>query len=372
MPNSRDVPKYQWIRDEILSWIEAGSISPGDKLPIESDLATQFSASRQTIRQAVGELVTKGYLERIQGSGTYYVGQPVINATTTNSGIIAIVTTYISDYIFPHIIRGIEERLRADGYSPLLFTTQNDVAKERKALEDILSKSVDGVIAETTKSAYPNPNIDLFKQLQAQGTPVVMIHAAYPDLVTPIIEVDDRKGAYLAVKYLLDNGHTHIGTIMKMDDRQGLRRMEGFLQALTEAGITYNSDHVAFYTTEQQTTICKTYAQGLLRMDSTMRPTAVFCYNDQIATHLMMALRDSNLSIPDDISVIGFDDAPIAAQSYPGLTSIEHPKHAMGEAAAEAVLRLIHRETIPEPVNTFVPKLVERNSVRNLRVSSMI
>lgn len=372
MSNSREVPKYQWIRDEILSWIEAGSITPGDKLPIESELATQFSASRQTIRQAVGELVTKGYLERIQGSGTYYVGQPVLNINSANSGIIAIVTTYISDYIFPHIIRGIEERLSADGYSPLLFTTQNDVAKERKALEDILSKSVDGIIAEATKSAYPNPNIDLFKQLQLQGTPVVMIHATYPDLVTPIIEVDDRKGAYLAVKHLLNNGHTHIGTIMKMDDRQGLRRMEGFLQAITEAGSTYNSDHVAFYTTEQQTTISSNYAQSLLRMDPLTRPTAVFCYNDQIATHLMMALRDSDVSIPDDISVIGFDDAPMASQSYPSLTSIEHPKYAMGEAAAETVLHMIHRETVSEPVHTFLPKLVERNSVRNLRISNMI
>ena len=366
MTTSREVPKYQLIRDEILSWVQSGTISPGDKIPIEADLATQFSASRQTIRQAVGELVQRGFLERIQGSGTYCIGQPTPVANQSASGIVGVMTTYISDYIFPHIIRGIEERLSENGYSPLLFTTQNDVSRERKALKDILSKGVDGIIAEATKSAYTNPNMDLFHQLEAQGIPVVMLHATYPNLHMPVIEVDDRQGAYLAVRHLIELGHQQIGVIMKMDDRQGLRRMEGFLLALNESGYTYDSDHIAFFTTEQQTTIATNYVQSLQQMAPERRPTAVFCYNDSIATYLLTALREHDLSVPEELSVVGFDDAPMAAQSYPPLTTVEHPKHAMGTYAGDLILQMIRREPVTQRVFTYTPKLVVRSSVRSL------
>ena len=366
MTHSREIPKYQWIRDEILSLIQAGAIRPGDKIPIESALATQFFVSRQTIRQAVGELVQCGFLERIQGSGTYYIGQPTPSANHPARGIIGVITTYISDYIFPHIIRGIEERLSAKGYSPLLFTTQNDVGKERKALEDIMSKGVDGIIAEATKSAYPNPNIDLFHQIQSKGIPVVMLHAAYPDLEVPVIEVDDRRGSYEAVRHLIELGHHRIGTIMKMDDRQGLRRMEGVLLALNESSYTYDSDHIAFYTTEQMTTIAANYAQSITRMRQSQRPTAVFCYNDLIATQLLTVLREHAIAVPDKLSIVGFDDAPMAAQSYPLLTTVEHPKYSMGTLAGDWMLQMIRREPVLQQVHTFTPNLVQRSSVRAL------
>ena len=230
-----------------------------------------------------------------------------------------------------------------------------------------MTKGVDGIIAEATKSAYANPNIDLFKQLQARGIPVVMIHATYPDLHIPVIEVDDRRGSYLAVRHLIELGHHRIGAIMKMDDRQGLRRMEGFLSALNESGLTYNSDHVAFYTTEQQSSISVSYVHGLTQMDTVERPTAIFCYNDSIATHLLSALRQNDLSVPEDISVVGFDDAPMASQSFPPLTTIEHPKHEMGTLAADTILHLIRREPVRELVYTFNPHLVERSSVRSMQ-----
>ncbi len=364
MSKAREVPKYQWIRDEILTRIESGSIHPGDKLPIEADLAHEFSASRQTIRQAIGELVQRGILERIQGSGTYYIGEPEKPSNQPASGIIGVITTYISDYIFPDIIRGIEERLSEEGYSPLLFTTQNDISKERKALEDILAKGVDGVIAEATKSAYPNANVDLLNRIQSLGIPVVMLHASYPDLPMPVIEVDDRQGAYEAVHYLTELGHRRIGAVMKMDDRQGLRRMEGFLLAHNQVGCTYDANHIAFYTTEQRSSIAESYAKNLASMEMEHRPTAVFCYNDQIAAQLLTALRLFHLSVPEDLSIIGFDDANVAAQCYPPLTTVEHPKHAMGTLASDWVIQLIRKNPIVEQSYNFIPHLVKRSSVR--------
>lgn len=364
MVQRRELPKYQMIRDELLSWIEVRSLVPGDRLPTEADLAEHFVVSRQTIRQAVGELVQKGVLERIQGSGTYYRGRLGSNTERTSSGMIGVITTYISDYIFPHIIRGIEERLSANGYSPLLFSTQNDPKKERKALESLFEKGVDGVIAEATKSAYTNRNADLLYQLEERNIPIVMLHATYPDLSVPLVEVDDRYGGYLATKHLVDLGHTRIGAILKMDDRQGLRRMEGYLRALSESGRTFNSDAVAFYATEEGDSVVSSYGMRIMQLEPAARPTAVFCYNDTIATELISELGNKGLVVPRDISIIGFDDAPLASRSHPPLTTIEHPKYDMGVQAGDLILQLMKHEETIQRVYTFTPKLIIRASTQ--------
>gem|GEM_PF-3797167 len=227
MADKRGIPKYRVVKDALLTWITEGRLLPGDKLPIEDELAETFVVSRQTVRQAVGELVTEGIMQRKQGSGTYFQGMPapVREKTDTARHIIGIVTTYISDYIFPSIIRGIEERLSTDGYSPLLFSTQNDSLTERRALKSILAHGVEGVIVEPTKSAVPNYNADLYTELKQRCIPVVLLHARYDDLPAPVIGVDDLHGAVLATRHLLEQGHKRIGAIMKIDDKQGVLRL---------------------------------------------------------------------------------------------------------------------------------------------------
>ncbi len=368
MSTKRRIPKYQVIKDTLLSWGKEGQLTPGSKLPIEGELAKIFSASRQTVRQAVGELVQEGILERKQGSGTYLRDRRTNSASPTVEAqyIIGVITTYISDYIFPHIIRGIEERLSIDGYSPLLFSTQNDPQKERRALEAILARSVDGVIVEPTKSAVTSTNGDLFAELQTRGIPVVMLHATYDELDVPKIEVNDHLGAVLATEHLISLGHTKIGGIMKIDDKQGMRRFEGFLHA----GGTFTNDLMSFYTTEGQLLVCQQYVDRLMKMTPTERPTAVFCYNDAIASDFIVKLRERGFSVPNDISVIGFDDSQLATLSSPPLTTIEHPKMSMGIKAAETILQLLHDPDSSRSISTytFQPQLVIRESTQELRI----
>src|SRR5690606_20734577 len=153
-------PKYQRIVDDIKSHILSGEYKTGDQIPTESALQDTYPVSRQTVRKAILELANEGFLRSEKGSGTYVSNQYKSKANgNMNNKTIGVITTYISDYIFPSIIRGIESRLNEDSYSLLLASTNNDVAQEKKALEMMLSYGVDGLIVEPTRSNVDNLNI---------------------------------------------------------------------------------------------------------------------------------------------------------------------------------------------------------------------
>jgi GntR family transcriptional regulator of arabinose operon len=374
MARSRGTPKYRQIVQELRAWMESGEIGPGDKLPVETELAGKFRVSRQTVRQAVGELVREGLLERKQGSGTYVQfprpQKGTEEAVQAGARIVGVVTTYISDYIFPHIIRGIEERLRSQDYSPLLFSTQNDQMKERQALESLLKSPAAAIIVEPTKSALPNPNLDLYSALKERRIPVVMMHAGYDEWDAPVVRIDDRVGVRLAVEHLARLGHRRLGALLKSDDKQGLYRLQGLLEGIVQDALSLDAGWLRFFGTETRESAVALYAQRLEKTGPAERPTAVFCYNDAIASDLIRHLRDFGIPVPEKISVVGFDDSSLAAAAYPMLTTVEHPKFAMGVKLADVILRMLEAggdpaqapDTHPRDDYVFVPRLRVRDS----------
>ena len=159
--------KYQKVIDWISENIDSGSLKSGEKIPSENELCDMFGLSRQTIRHAIQKLSEEGLLESRRGSGTYVADQC---ADDSNKSVVAVVTTYVDDYIFPSTIRGIESTLSSKGYSMQLSFTNNTTGKERQILEDLLERSdVAGVIMEPVKSALPNPNIGLYRKLIDKG-----------------------------------------------------------------------------------------------------------------------------------------------------------------------------------------------------------
>lgn len=117
------MPKYKQLIDEILLWVHSGRLQPEDQMPSEHEIARQFGLSRQTVRQALSELEKEGVLFRLQGKGTF-VAQ-----------MIRMITTHISDYIFPDIVRGTESALRRRGYGLLLASTDNSKERERESMD---------------------------------------------------------------------------------------------------------------------------------------------------------------------------------------------------------------------------------------------
>lgn len=355
---SRRIPKYMALKNELLSWFEAGRLETGKQVPSEHEIAEQFGVSRQTVRQAFGELEKEGWLERIQGKGTFARNPKRWESEKVKT--IGIITTYISDYIFPHIVRGAEAELRSKGYRLLLSSTDNNKEKEMESLRLMTSQPLSGLIIEPTKSAEGNPNLGYFLSLQERGIPYLMINEKYRELECPCLKVDDESGGYMAAKHMLEKGHTSIAGFFKRDDLQGVNRLKGFLRAHREAGISPAPERVITYTTEQKADLPLKRAVEMLRLPAEGRPTAMVGYNDELAVLLMQAASRCGLRIPEDVSIVGFDDSSLASGLK--LTTLTHPKTQMGEMAARQLIQMIEQGGVFEDT-VYLPELVERESV---------
>ncbi|MDQ0338626.1 GntR family transcriptional regulator of arabinose operon [Caldalkalibacillus uzonensis] len=361
----KQLPKYLQLKQEILSWIHTGRLKPGDQMPTEHDIADQFGMSRQTVRQTLGVLEQEGWLKRIQGKGTF-VSQPLPIREKKNNHTIGMVTTYISDYIFPHIVRGAEAALRKKGYHLLLASTDNNKTEERASLQKMLEQPLSGLIIEPTKSALGNPNLHYYLSLEQNHIPYIMINARYPELNCPSVEVDDELGTFLGTEHLIQLGHRKIAGFFKTDDVQGVRRLKGFIRAHQTYHIPLHPESVIQYQTEEKWS--KPYETALsLLSQPEERPSALVCYNDELAVHLLEAVRKVGLDIPGDLSIVGFDDSPLATATEVKLTTLTHPKEELGSKAAEMLLNMINRqEKMDAETVVYKPELVVRESTKKI------
>lgn len=357
IPNS-PAPKYYQLKEYIKGLMQRGELVPGSQLPSEHMLANQFKLSRHTVRQALGELENEGLIYREQGRGTFC-------STRKNNGkiTIAVVTTYISEYIFPSVIRGIEEILSTAGYTLILANTGNDKGKEAQCLENLLSQDIAGMIIEPTKSARENINSKYFVELEKRRIPYLMFHAAYQDMDAPFIIMDDEKGGYMVTQYLLQLGHREIAGIFKADDIQGIKRQNGFMAALADYNIQVKPEYLSNYDTEHIKSYPYQFVRGL--MNRSDRPTAIVCYNDEIAINIMEAIREEGLKVPEQISIVGYDDSSLAVASEIKLTTIKHPKADLGRQAARFIIDMLEGR-IEKPRLVYQPELIIRSSCRSL------
>ena len=150
---------FEYYRDKILN----GEMVYGEKLPTEQEIGELFSVSRHTVRQSILELEKQGYIYRERSKGAYV--DKLEKSKKTKSKMIIVITTYVSEYIFPFLIKGIEEVLSKNGYDILLLSTNNEKQKEREQLKKLLEYDVVGAIIEPTASALGNTNEDYYKEI---------------------------------------------------------------------------------------------------------------------------------------------------------------------------------------------------------------
>src|SRR5699024_76660 len=218
-----------------------------------------------------------------QGAGTF-VSNRFVNGQTNATKTIGLITTYVSEYIFPSIIRGVESELSQEQYSLMLSSTHNNVQREKMSLETMLQQNVDGLIIEPTKSSYLNPNLNYYLQILQRKVPLLMLHAKYEELDVPVVAMDDVQAGKIATDYLIELKHKNIGIITKMDDQQGKRRMKGYINSLSESNLSFENEYIISYDTETLDLISD---KIIHLVNSVKAPTAFVCYNDQVAALLI-------------------------------------------------------------------------------------
>ncbi len=352
--------KYMTIVEWVKEYIAKNNMKPNDRFLTEKELCAVHGVSRQTVRQALMQLERDNILCRVRGSGTFV--KSVAAAPQAVSRNVGVISTYFSDYIFPHIVTGIEGVLNDAGCPMTLATTHNRVAEETQALTSMIANGVRGLIIEPSKSALPNPNIELYRELKRSNIPVVFFNAKYPWADSPCVALDDEAAGKMVTDYLFGCGHTRIAGLFLMDDMQGHNRYSGFINSCLEHGSRNSEKNVIWYSSVEKDEIFDTMKEKLLYLLG--KVTAVVCYNDMIAVKLMKFCRENGISIPGDQSVTGIDDSNYAKICDVPLTTVKHPHRRLGEAAAKLLLDLMDSENAAVEDIIFEPELVVRDSVK--------
>ena len=329
--------KQAAVMEKIKAEIESGKYADGERMPTEAEYSALFNVSRQTVRKALNALETESVITRIQGSGSYVNKRPFGHPQT---GQIAVICTYISEYIFPSILRGIENVTKDHDYQLLINSTNNSIASERAILSKLLENPVDGIIVEGTKTALPNPNREFYRSLATRGIPVVFINSFYPDVAGDnVIHIvtDDYSGGYTATQELVSQGHRSICGIFKSDDTQGIDRYSGYMDALVHMGASVRDNNVIWFSTETKELLLRNIGDFIMGIDKSC--TGVVCYNDQIAATVVKYF-ESNMDYPVR-AVVSFDQCFSISSDRIQFTSYPHPKEKLGITAAEKLFSMI-------------------------------
>lgn len=337
--------KYQKLADALRAELTKIAQSGGDKLPTEHELAAKYSISRQTVRHALMLLEQDGLILRKQGSGSYITDK----CRPSDSRQIAVITTFLDDYIFPSILRDAQNCFAQAGYSTLIFATENNVSQERAILTQLLHQKVRALLVEGSKTALPTPNDDLFLRLAHSGIPVLFLHGTYSNLPGfPCILDDNFRGGYQLAEYLLSKGHQRIAGIFKSDDIQGPQRYHGVINALRDHGVAVPDDSFCWYDTVDRYAMTSTAGCDLL--DNFIRhrladATAVVCYNDEVAHRLIPKLIRFGKRVPQDIAVVSFDNSYYCHIGSVTITSLGHKANCTGATAARLLLEMLSGAT---------------------------
>lgn len=353
--------KYEEIIEWIRRQIQDGKLVPGDKIPSENELAEEFKVSRQTARHALNVMEMDLMVERRRGSGTYVKEKSLYGKERPQTKRIALVITYVDEYIFPRLVKSIERTLSRAGYTLQIAFTNNAVEKERMILQSLLNDGmIDGVIAEATKSGLPSPNLVYYKRMQNTGLPIVFLNSGYPEIDAPCVSLDDRQAGRLVTEHLIQCGHERIGAIFKSDDGQGHRRYSGYVEALMKAEIKVKGERIVWIDTEDLRHLKEEGERILKRLSDC---TACVCYNDEVSNKLVKICMENQIRIPEDLSIIGIDNSDLSKYCEVPLTSATNPLNDLGSTAAEMVVRMIKSKSEERDIR-LEAELEIRNSVR--------
>ncbi|PSU20004.1 substrate-binding domain-containing protein [Photobacterium kishitanii] len=278
-----------------------------------------------------------------------------VNRTKT----LGMLVTTSTNPFFGEVVKGVERSCYQNGYSLILCNTEGDHQRMRESINTLLQKRVDGLILMC--SSLEGERIDVFEHYP--DIPVVVMDWGPMLFTSDKIQDNSLRGGYMATQYLIESGHTDIGCITgPLIRHQAQMRYEGYKRAMNEAHLRFNSHWIIESDFE-----CEGGYDAFMKMhhNGTL-PSAIFVSNDMMAMGVINAANECGIQIPNDLSIIGYDDIHIAKYMSPALTTIHQPKYRLGQAAVETLLKRLDTQMSDTQVIQLEPTLVTRNSVKIL------
>lgn len=277
---------------------------------------------------------------------------------TGRSNVIGLIISDIRNSYFAEVARGAEDAAYAAGMDVLLCNSDVDSNKQMHYINSFIEKRVDGIIMNSVATLTREEQ----DYIAASGIPVVLLHRSADDTLFSTVCADNERGGKLMAECLLAHGHRNIVHFTGPRNHSNLAtRTKGFLEGLRQAGKVEASVIHGLHTLEGGYQMAK----SLLRTHS--KVTAISTANDTVAFGVIKAAMEIGIRIPEDISLIGFDDVELAALVHPPLTTVRQPKYEMGAAALEIVVKLANgKHRVPEH-RVLGVELLERASVAEPR-----
>lgn len=298
--------------------------------------------TRQTVANAIAAL---GYSPNF--------GAKVMAAKRTNT-IGAIIPT-MENAIFARGLQAFQEELRAHGYTMLVASTSYQPDVEEEQIRTLVSRGADALLL--IGHARPHAIYDF---LAAQNVPTLISWAHDPNAPRPSVGFDNRAAMYQMAQAVLKHGHTRLAVISgptAQNDR-ATERLAGIKAAMSDAGLMPDKLQITetYYSIENG-------ADAFAKlMTHSPRPTAVLCGNDVLAVGALRQAQVMNIQVPDEVSIVGFDDIELAQVAYPALTTVHVPHREMGRKAAITLVSMLRDGTTPQPV-ALDAKLVMRETL---------
>ncbi|MCX8600570.1 MULTISPECIES: HTH-type transcriptional regulator GalR [unclassified Gilliamella] len=286
----------------------------------------------------------------------YYPDANARALSQQNSNTIGIVVADVSDPFFGAMVTTIEKVAKRTGNFLLIGNGYHQEEQEYNAITQLIEHRCSSLVVH----AKVLPDSRLIKLMQ-QVPGMVLINRIVKGFEKRCIALDDRYGSYLAVKHLIQNGHRQIGYLCSNHEiSDSSDRLQGYKDALAEHNIKVDENLITFASPNE---VGGEQAMMSL-LERNRQITAIACYNDSMAAGAMSVLYDNDIKIPNEVSIIGFDDLLLARYLHPKLTTVRYPLQTMAEQAAELALLLAKGEEPPTNlVNVFVPTLTKRYSV---------
>ena len=354
--------KYKQIAGELRNQIlSAGNLKP-HKLPTEWELCQKYGVSRQTVRQALLTLEDEKLITRRQGSGAYTVPQ----AEHLREKKIILLISEENEYIYPKFIATLRSELRRHNLSLTVFATENDINKERTILTKLLDESAFLIISELPMSIFPNPNMDLYEKLMVSGTKIIFLNQNPTHLSGAFyLYSDDMTGGFLAGEYLISMHRTRPFVLLPDYVYNAHLRYAGLQAAYRDYQISIPSDNVFRYSKRDLHLLRTRRDTGFLTefvQNHATNCDSVLCYSDEIAYRLIKELSYAGISVPEQLSVISFDNSYLSTLSNPALTSLGMSAEKPATSLCSMIQSLLHEK---ETENIILPwKIFSRGSTK--------
>jgi len=310
--------------------------------------------SQETVRES-----TRKKVQQAMGVCNYKYNALARGFATKKTNTIGLIIPNINNPVFAESTQGVQDYADSNKIQVILGNTYYQHEKEDGLIKTLREKQVDGFIITTT-----NPRSRVLYSLVEEKVPFVLLYSTLKKGVFSAVGVDNFQGGYLATEHLVKLGHKRIGMIagkFSISDRS-LHRWHGYKHCLKNYNINY--DNNLLFQTNYSLTGGKASMEKMLALQDP--PTAVFCSNDYMALGAMKGARECGLSLPQDMSIVGFDDIQIASYVVPELTTIHQPAHEMGKLAAKLLFTLMEEKTGKPVQKMLESSLVVRESTHGI------